>query len=181
MALPSPGGACSQRWCRSCDYHVEIEGHYYSVPYQLVGWPVEVRLAALTVEVFHRGQRGASPGRSHEPYRQTTVHEHRPKSHQRHLEWTPSRLIDWAQTVGPSTARVFRKILHAKPHPEMGYRSCWGILRLSKTYSAERVEAAATRASALRRLFESKPQVDAGPGTRPPAARRIAAREENRC
>ena len=128
------------------DYHVEIERHYDSVPYQLVGKRVEVRLADRTVEIFHRGQRVASHVRSREPYRQTTVHQHRPKSHQQHLEWTPSRLIDWAHTVGPSTAKVFGKILDAKPHPEMGYRSCLGILRLRKTYSTERVEAAAARA-----------------------------------
>lgn len=102
------------------DYHIEVERHYYSVPYQLVGKRVEVRLAARTLEIFHQGRRVASHPRSQESYRQTTVHEHRPKSHQQHLEWTPSRLIDWARNVGPSTAEVFDKILASKPHPEMG-------------------------------------------------------------
>jgi transposase len=128
------------------DYHIEVERHYYSVPYQLVGQRVEARLTARTLEVFQRGRRVASHRRSQEPYRQTTVHEHRPKSHQQHLEWTPSRLIDWARNVGPATAAVFEKILSAKPHPEMGYRSCLGILRLSKMHSRERVEAASRRA-----------------------------------
>jgi transposase len=128
------------------DYHIEVERHYYSVPYQLVGKRVEVRLTTRTVEIFHQGRRVASHPRSRQPYRQTTVHEHRPKSHQQHLEWTPSRLIDWARNVGPATAAVFEKILAAKPHPEMGYRSCLGILRLSKMNSRERVEAAARRA-----------------------------------
>ncbi len=192
------------------DYHVEIERHYYSVPYQLVGRQVEIRLADRTVEIFHRGQRVASHVRSRESYRQTTVHEHRPKSHQQHLEWTPSRLIDWAQTVGPSTAKVFRKILDAKPHPEMGYRSCLGILRLSKTYSAERVEAAATRAlrfdacsyQSLKSMLAhglDRQSLDESPPARapvehanirgaryfdPPAllqALDLATREENRC
>src|SRR5690606_24460697 len=93
-----------------------------------------------------RGRRVASHPRSREPYRQSTVDAHRPKSHQRHLEWTPSRLIDWARTVGPATAKVFETILASKPHPEMGYRSCLGVLRLSRLYSAERMEAAARRA-----------------------------------
>lgn len=128
------------------DYHIEVERHYYSVPYQLVGQLVEARLTAGTLEVFHRGRRVASHPRSQEPYRQTTVHEHRPNSHQQHLEWTPSRLIDWARNVGPATAEVFETILASKPHPEMGYRSCLGILRLSKMHSAERVEAASRRA-----------------------------------
>lgn len=131
------------------DYHVEVERHYYSVPYPLVGQQVEVRLAARTVEIFHRGQRVASHLRSREPYRETTVHEHRPKSHQKHLEWPPSRLIGWARTVGPATAELFEKILASKPHPEMGYRSCLGVLRLAKSYSPERVEAAAARAVRL--------------------------------
>ena len=192
------------------DYHIEVERHYYSVPYQLVAKRVEVRLADRTVEIFHCGQRVASHVRSREPYLQTTVHEHRPKSHQQHLEWTPSRLIDWAQTVGPSTAQVFRKILDTKPHPEMGYRSCLGILRLSKIYSAERVEAAATGAlhfdacsyqslkSMLAHGLDRQP-LDESPPVRalvnhanirgaqyfdPPAllqALDLATREENRC
>ena len=128
------------------DSHIEVERHYYSVPYQLVGQQVEARLTARTLEVIHCGRRVASHPRSHEAYRQTTIHEHRPKSHQQHLEWTPSRLIDWARNVGPATAEVFDKILASKPHPEMGYRSCLGILRLSKIHSAERVEAASRRA-----------------------------------
>ncbi len=82
-----------------------------------MGKQVDVRLTDHTVEIFHGGQRVASHVRSHEPYRQTTVHEHRPKSHQQHLEWTPSRLIDWAHTVGPSNAKLFGQILAAKPHP----------------------------------------------------------------
>jgi transposase len=131
------------------DYHIEIERHYYSVPYQLTGQPVEVRLSEATVEIFHRGVRVASHARSRQPHQATTTHEHRPKAHQKHLEWTPSRLIEWARSVGPSTASLFEKILAGKPHPEMGYRSCLGILRLAKQYSVARVEATAQRALQL--------------------------------
>jgi transposase len=84
--------------------------------------------------------------RSSALHQATTVAAHRPKSHQRHLEWTPSRLIEWARTVGPATAELFDSIMSAKPHPEMGFRSCLGILRLGNLYSPERVEAAARRA-----------------------------------
>lgn len=128
------------------DYHVEFERHYYSVPYQLTGEAVELRVSAATVEIFHRGTRIASHARSSIPHQATTVAAHRPKSHQRYLEWTPSRLIEWAHTVGPATAELFDKIMAAKPHPEMGFRSCLGILRLGNVYSSERVEAAARRA-----------------------------------
>jgi transposase len=131
------------------DYHVEFDRHFYSVPYALTGQKVEICATAEIIEIFHRGVRVASHARSHDAYRTTTVTEHRPKSHQRHLEWTPSRMIEWAQSVGPATAEVFAHILANRPHPEMGYRSCLGILRLGKQYSTERVEAASRRALAL--------------------------------
>src|SRR5882724_7375145 len=131
------------------DYHVEFDHHWYSVSYQLTQQEVEVRATATIVEIFHRGVRVASHARSHLVDRATTVTEHRPKAHQRHLEWTPSRLVDWAKTMGPATAELFDCIIASKRHPEQGYRSCLGILRLSKQYTTQRVEAAARRAIAL--------------------------------
>jgi len=128
------------------DYHVEIEEHYYSVPYALLHRELDVRYTAMTVEIFHRGQRVASHARSYKNGGYTTIDSHRPKSHQRYLEWTPERLVRWASTVGPFTAALVDKILQSRPHPEQGFRSCLGILRLGKTYGSERLEAAATRA-----------------------------------
>ena len=132
------------------DYHVQFDNHWYSVPYQLTQQEVEVRATGTIVEIFHRGLRVASHARSQVRHQATTVSEHRPKAHQRHLEWTPSRLVDWARTIGPATAELFDRIMASKPHPEQGYRSCLGILRLAKQYSSQRVEAAARRALALR-------------------------------
>ena len=94
-------------------------------------------------------KRVASHARNSVAYRHTTVHEHMPKSHRAHLEWTPSRLIHWGETIGTATAEVIRTILASRPHPEMGYRACLGILRLAKTYSSERLEAASQRALQL--------------------------------
>jgi transposase len=131
------------------DYHVAFDHHWYSVPYQLTQQEVEVRGTATTVEIFHRGVRVASHARSSVPHRATTLNEHRPKAHQRHLEWTPSRLVDWAGKTGPATAELFDRILASKRHPEQGYRSCLGILRLGKRYPDQRLEAAARRALAL--------------------------------
>lgn len=131
------------------DYHVEIERHYYSVPYQLVGQKLEARYTSTTVEIFHHGARVASHARSAAPHAATTVHEHRPKSHQAHLEWSPSRLIRWAETVGRATGEVVRVMLESKPHPEMGYRACLGVLGLAKTYTPVRLEAASQRALLL--------------------------------
>jgi transposase len=131
------------------DYHVEIDRHYYSVPYQFAGQQLEARYTAATIEVFQAGKRVASHARSSMAYRHTTVHEHMPKSHRAHLEWTPSRLVHWGETVGTATAEVIRTILASKPHPEIGYRACLGILRLAKTYSDQRLEAASQRALQL--------------------------------
>jgi transposase len=119
------------------------------VPYTLIHEPVDARLTATTVEIFHRGQRVAAHRRSGVRGQHTTDPAHMPKAHQRHLEWTPSRLVDWARTIGPHTAALVQAILADRPHPEQGYRSCLGILRLAKQYGPERLDAACTRAGAV--------------------------------
>jgi len=131
------------------DSHLEIEGHYYSVPSPLVHTALDVRLTVTTVECFHKGQRIASHMRSAERGRHTTVAAHLPSSHQRYLAWSPSRLIQWAETVGPATGTVVTELLARRPHPEQGYRSCLGILRLERAYGVARLEAACRRAQAL--------------------------------
>jgi transposase len=113
---------------------------------RLVHELVEVRSTPTTIEIFHKSQRVASHLRAHGHGHAVTIADHRPRSHQAHLEWTPSRMVHWAQTIGPHTARLFERILADKPHPEMGYRSCLGIIRLADQYSAVRVEAAAEQA-----------------------------------
>jgi transposase len=131
------------------DYHIEFDRHWYSVPYQLTQREVEIRASASTVEIFHRGERVASHPRSSMPRRFTTTREHRPKAHQRYLDWTPSRVIEWVGKIGPAAMEVATRILAANPHPEQGYRSCLGLIRLINDYTAERVEAAANRAVAV--------------------------------
>jgi transposase len=128
------------------DYHLEVQGHYYSVPYVLVREQLDVRITQTTVEIFHKGKRIASHRRSFQKARHTTLAEHMPPSHQRYLEWTPSRLIHWAEGIGPATALVVQGILDSRPHPEQGFRSCLGILRLGKSYGPDRLEAACSRA-----------------------------------
>ena len=128
------------------DYHVEVDRHYYSVPHALVHEKVEARCTATTVEIFHDGRRVTSHARSPLRGRHTTRPEHMPKSHQQHLEWTPSRLIAWGTRIGPSTGQLVAAILDERRHPEQGYRSCLGILRLGKRYGEERLEAACARA-----------------------------------
>jgi transposase len=130
------------------DYHIDVHGHYYSVPHPLLHELVDARRTATTVEIFHRGQRVAAHVRDDRRGRHTTDPAHMPKAHREHLEWSPSRLIDWARTIGPQTAALVEAILAERPHPEQGYRSCLGILRLAKGYGGDRVEAACARAGA---------------------------------
>jgi transposase len=112
----------------------------------------------------------ASHIRSDVPAKATSLPEHMPKAHQRYLGRTPSRLIEDGQQVGRSTGQLVEAILAAKRHPEQGYRSCLGILRLAKTYPAERMEAAARRCLRARAYnFQSmdsilKNQLDRLPG-----------------
>jgi len=128
------------------DYHVDVDHHFYSAPYQLLHEKLDARATATTVELLQRGQRITSHARSYVRGKHTTKTEHMPAAHQKHLEWTPTRMISWGASIGPCTAELVGRIIASRPHPEHGYRSCLGILRLSKRYSAPRLEAACSRA-----------------------------------
>lgn len=131
------------------DYHVAIDGHYYSVPCALIKREVEVRITRNTVECFHRGNRVASHRRSEQKGRHTTVPAHMPESHRQSGEWSPERLTQWAAKTGPATEKLIRTVLASRKHPQQAYRSCLGILRLGKAYGDERLEAACRRALTL--------------------------------
>src|SRR5512147_2733379 len=128
------------------DYHVEVEGHFYSVPYRFARTEVEARLTPRTVEIFLKGERIAAHLRSSGNGRHTTVSEHMPSSHRRYADWTIDRIRRDAALVGPATAALCEQILEHRPHPEQGFRACLGILRLAKPFGLARLEAAATRA-----------------------------------
>lgn len=128
------------------DYHIEVDGVYYSAPYQLIRKEVEVRLTTRIVQIYYRGKRIASHMRSYIKGAYVTKDEHRPASHQKHLEWTPSRMIAWAKETGEATQALVAAIFKTRAHPEQGYRACLGIIRLSKHYGASRMEAACKRA-----------------------------------
>jgi transposase len=128
------------------DYHVEVEGHYYSVPYQLVSQQLDVRVSAQTVECFAKGKRVASHLRSVRRGAHTTQLEHMPRPHREYAEWTPERLVRWAQKAGPSVAGLIERVMATRVHPQQGFRSCLGIMRLGERYGGERLEAACQRA-----------------------------------
>jgi transposase len=161
------------------NYHVEIrcDRHHYSVPYRLAGEQVEIRLSSKTVEVFAKGQRVASHPRSYTRFGYSTVAAHMPDAHRRYLAWTPERIVNWANKTGPATAALTARIMKERPHPEQGYRTCLGIIRLEKTYGAQRLEAACERAlhihshtyrtveSILKNGLDKKPLVKPSPRT----------------
>jgi len=151
-ALPAAAMVLAQfRAARvNIDYHVAFEGHYYSVPHQHVGAAVELRVTATTLEVLLRRQRIAAHVRSAKAGGFTTVAEHMPASHRAHLQWTPAKLIAWGERIGASTASVVRWQMERRPHPEQGYRSCLGLMRLAREYGDERLEAACARAQSIR-------------------------------
>ena len=128
------------------DYHVEVEKHYYSVPHQLLKKTLWARITCRTVEIFHDGQRVASHVRSSGDRKHTTVAAHMPASHRRHAGLTPAELRRKAERIGPHTTALVDLILHAKPHPEQGFRACIGIVRLAKTHGRDALEAACLRA-----------------------------------
>jgi transposase len=132
------------------DYHVELDHHYYSVPCRLVGESIDAKLTASTVEILSQGERVAAHARSRLRGRHTTTPAHMPPAHQKHADWSPSRILNWAAQVGPQTAALVQAIFDSRPHPEQGYRSALGLLRLAKSVGKDRLEAAATRALAFR-------------------------------
>lgn len=128
------------------DYHIELGKSYYSVPYQMRGKRFDIRYTDMTVEIFYQGKRITSHQRLNKKGVHSTHPEHMPKCHKEHLEWTPSRIINWARSIGSCTALLVKKIMEQREHAEQGFRSCLGIIRLEKKYSKERLEAACQRA-----------------------------------
>jgi transposase len=149
--LPSePYELCVWRKVKvNIDYHIEFDDHYYSVHYTHYSRQqrdMEVRATATTVEILYAGRRIASHVRSYEKYKFTTKDEHRPASHRHHSEWPPSRIISWGNSIGPNTGAVLEQILARRQHPEQGFRSCLGVIRLRDRYPTERLEKACARA-----------------------------------
>ena len=150
-ALPSePYQYAEWKKCRVApDYHVEVDHHYYSVPSRLIRQEVEARITDTTIEIFHKGSRVASHVRSHLRNRHTTIQQHMPSAHRRYAEWTPSRMMRHAASIGPATIALIEAIMKAKPHPEQGFRACLGILRLERSYGSARLEAASKRGNEI--------------------------------
>jgi len=131
------------------DYHVELDGHYYSVPHRLVGTRVELRITGRSVEAYVGQQRVACHAYSQVRGGYSTNPEHMPASHRAHREWSPQRLIAWGERIGMACGTVVQWQMQHRPHPEQGYRACLGLRRLARQYGDQRLEAACARALAI--------------------------------
>ena len=146
---PLPQRPYTYRAFKECkvniDYHIQLEKAFYSVPYQLAGRVVTVRYSETTVEIYHEHARVAIHRRLYRQGSYSTHKEHMASAHRAYAEWTPSRIIGWGKSYGPHTGALMEKILQVKPHPEMGFRSCMGILRQAKNHDPARIETASLR------------------------------------
>jgi transposase len=183
MLKPLPANAYTfSQWQKvraGFDYHVTVDGHYYSVPYQLRGQQLEARITATSIECFVQRKRVASHVRSYQKGRHTTVSDHMPKGHQDYADWTPQRLIRWAAKMGPQTAAVTEIILASRQHAQQAFRSAMGLISLAKAYTPERLEAACALAmvgeaanyksvkSILKTKLDQQPRQPSFPTTQP--------------
>ena len=156
------------------DYHVEVQGFFYSVPHALLREQVDVRITARTIEVFHRGRRvaahhAAMAGRGTAP-----MPDHMPSAHRRYAEWTPERFRRWRASSGRTPKGSIIAVLANRPHPEQGFRTCLGVLRLFRGLDAARAEAVAARAVEIGALVLQEHRLDPRQQARsrsvPPAA-----------
>lgn len=141
------------------DYHVEVDRHYYSVPHTYVNKRVDIRITKRVVEVFHAGQRIASHRRCGRPFQHSTYSSHMPRNHQEVRAWTPEYFEQWGKRIGPSSRRMISSIIKSRKHPEQGYRSALGLLRLEQHYGAYRLEKACERALYFE-LFGRRPVLE---------------------
>lgn len=175
LPLPAkPYEFAVHKQCRvHIDYHVEFEGHYYSVPHTLVHEEVSLRVTEHLLEVFHPSRRlpVAVHPRSQTTGRHTTTPAHMPSNHRFVAEWSPERFLRWAQDIGPATARIVQAVLHSRRYPEQAYRSCLGILNLANAHGRDRLEVACQQAfpeqlfsyREIKSLLEALPLTDPSP------------------
>jgi hypothetical protein len=123
------------------DYHIIYDQHLYSVPHPCVGEQVEIHAGDQLIEIYFLGKRIASHVRKFYPGT-TTEPAHMPERHAQHQRWTPGRLMNWAQSIGPEVLIWVKRQLERKAHPEQAYRVCLGLLSLSRSYPADRLNQA---------------------------------------
>ncbi|PZD70296.1 hypothetical protein C1752_14383 [Acaryochloris thomasi RCC1774] len=129
------------------DYHIEVEHHYYSVPYWFVRRKVSVKITEKLIEVLFENQRIAAHPRSSVPYRHTTLPEHMPPEHWAYKQQSKERFLAWAHRIGPQTLQQVEAIFKRKTYEEQAFRSISGVQHLATRYGPQRLEQAAQRAN----------------------------------
>ena len=130
------------------DYHIQCHEHAYSVPHQLVRQEVDVQITEHCVEIRFKGKAVATHPRKHRRGF-TTLKEHMPKRHRHHQDWSPDKLLDWAEKTGRDVLWMTRTMLESREHPEQAYKSCLGLLNLQRDFGADRLNAACARAKVI--------------------------------
>lgn len=128
------------------NYHIEYDKHFYSTPYTFIGKKLDVKATVNIIEIFYKGNRIASHVRSFRKNGYSTKKKHMPKSHQKYLEWTPQRILNWASKFGENVREVTNRIMFGHKFPEQGFRACLGIIRLERKFGKERLNSACERA-----------------------------------
>ena len=131
------------------DYHIEVEGHYYSVPYRFVHGSVEVKVSEHLVEIFHDHQRIACHQRSRVRYRHTTLPAHMPPAHWAYKAQSKEGFLAWAERIGTQTRAQVQAIFESKEHEEQAFRTLKGVQRLAGQHGQDRLEAACHTANVL--------------------------------
>jgi transposase len=123
------------------DYHIQYGDHFYSVPHHLVGEKIELHAKEYLIELFFHNKRITSHARKYYSG-MTTEPEHMPVKHEKHHQWTPGRLMNWAKDIGDEVLVWVKTVLNQRQHPEQAYRVCLGLLNLSRSYPAQRLNKA---------------------------------------
>jgi len=163
------------------DYHLQVDKHYYSVPYWFVRREVSIKISESLVEIFFEHQRIAVHPRSRTPYCHSTVAEHMPPEHSAYKHQSEETFLSWGQQIGPQTHRQMSAILAAKAHPEQAFRTLKGVQSLATRYGPLRLEEACRHANSvelvgyrrlkaiLRNQLDRPPAAVDGPQTSSPA------------
>ena len=139
------------------NYHINLEKSYYSVPYQLVNKKVEVWFSNKIVDIYYEGKKVTTHPKSSKKGKYFTLSEHMASAHKKYLEWNPGRILNWAKTIGDSTVKLLDTIMKSKPHPELGFKACMGILNLYKkhleleTWDENRLDAISSKSLQVRK------------------------------
>jgi transposase len=129
------------------NYHISVDGQYYSVPHEYIKRKVDVRLTRSVVEVFFERNRICSHVRLYGRQGQYSTQEaHMPPNHQQYTQWNGERFRNWAARIGPNTAAVVEIILTNCKVEQQGYRACMALLKLSDNYTPQRLETACDKA-----------------------------------